>query len=109
INVEVRVTTVRSIVACCLDSCYRLRGHSGMALHSVADERHLPEIVAGAPADAELVERARRVRAILDRGGEDDLRPRLHDRVDVHARVRECREETRSRHAVDAVHGLLAL
>src|SRR5262249_20008343 len=87
----------------------RLGSHSGVALHSRTDERHLPEVVARAPAHAERVERARRVAAILDGRGEHDLRPGLHDRVDVDARVRERGEEARGRDAVDVVHGLLAL
>ena len=74
-----------------------------------ADEADLAEVVARAPGDAEAVERAGRVRLVLDRGGEDDLGVRLQDRVDVHGRLRERAEELRRLGAVDAVHGLLAL
>ena len=80
-----------------------------MALHPRADEADLAEVVAGGPGDAERVERALRVGLVLDRGGEDDLGVRLHDRVDVHRRLRERAEELRRPGAVDAVDGLLAL
>ena len=59
--------------------------------------------------DAERIERAGGVGAILDRGGEDDLGVRLHDRVDVHGGLGERAEEPRGRGALDAVDGLLAL
>src|SRR4051794_33214752 len=65
----------------------RLGGDAGMALHARTDEAHLAEVVAGVPVEAEAVERARRVGAILRRRGEDDLGAGLDDRVDVDARV----------------------
>ena len=49
------------------------------------------------------------VGAVLDGRREDDLRPGLDDRVDVHGRLGEGAEEPRGRRPVDAVDGLLSL
>ena len=86
-----------------------LCGDARVALHPGADEADLAQVVAGRPGDAERVERPGRVRLVLDRGGEDDLGVRLHDRVHVHRRLRERAEELRRLGAVDAVDGLLPL
>ena len=80
-----------------------------MALHPRADEGHLAEVVACAPADAERVKYPCSVVLVLDGCGEHDLRPGLHDRVDVHACPGEGREEPRRRDAVDPVDRLLSL
>ena len=103
------VETIDASIPACLERRERLRGDARVALHSGADEADLAEVVARGPRDAERVERAGGVGAILDRGGEDDLGVRLHDRVDVHGGLGERAEEPRGRGALDAVDGLLAL
>src|SRR5215203_7199574 len=84
------------------------RRHTRMALHPRADHTHLAQVVPGGPVDVEPVERIACRLVVLRRRREQDLRASAHDRVHVHAGLREDGEQPRRVDAFDAVEHFLA-